>query len=325
MAEQNGQPAARLCPACAGQFDPEGAQRCPVCGFARKSDDGGDVADWLNDRLGGASEVELRLPHDIPADWHLTRRALLHAVQRAGLWAEGVRVSGLWSRWNRFHVTIRRPPSPEWSHRVGLVVLCCQRDLALAIKRVGELAERMAEVVLMIDLDEVPPETDVLAPLSNVRSVCRRLRGNFSAQRNAATRMIGSDWVLHLDADEEVSESLLSELPKQIAFAERHGLAVLGLPRQNWVDGKLSDVYPDYQFRLHRVDQKWTRKVHEVPVACVKRWREVWRMSADSQAAIIHHLTREGLAEKAKLYDSIEDGMGRTDGIRSILQEKEDE
>ncbi|MFP4354887.1 MAG: hypothetical protein ACLFUJ_07150 [Phycisphaerae bacterium] len=252
----------------------------------------------------------------------MTPRALLHLIQRAGVFSEGVSLSGWRSRLPWIRATFRPdrpeiPPTP-----VSLIILCCRRDLDQAIGLVNSFAERFDETILMIDAEK--PDQQVLDLLQvDCRVYARSLQGDFSAQRNAAVEKARSCWVLHLDADETPSEALLAELPYWIHLARRHRLRVIGVPRQNWVDGELSEVYPDYQFRLHRADQKWVRKVHEVPEACEKRWRQVWRIPAQSDAVILHHLTRAGMGEKARFYDTIQQGMGQTEGIRSILDRKE--
>lgn len=37
------------------------------------------------------------------------------------------------------------------------------------------------------------------------------------------------------------------------------------MPRVNLIDGKRTQVYPDYQYRLHKKDIKWVNPVHEIP------------------------------------------------------------
>jgi hypothetical protein len=215
----------------------------------------------------------------------------------------------------------QRPPAPP--AKVSLIVLCCPKDQAEAAELVGRIGGRFAETIVMADADEPPAELACLASPA-VRIVPRRLEGDFSAQRNAAVRLVRHRWVLHLDADEQPSDALLDQLSEWIDLARRHGLSVLGIPRQNWVDGVLSEVYPDYQFRLHHSDERWTRRVHELPAACLQHWRQVWRLPATGNAMILHRLTRQGVAKKAEFYDSIVPGAGRTGGIRQILEQLED-
>jgi hypothetical protein len=245
-------------------------------------------------------------------------------AQRAGVFSEGMALSGWRSRLPWIRATFRADWPEIPAAEVSLIVLCCEKDLNEAVGLVNRYGDRFAEAILMVDAEQ-PDERIFEALETECRVYARGLDGDFSAQRNAAIDKARCRWVLHLDADETPSEALLAELGYWIDLAERHRLRVIGVPRQNWVDGELSDVYPDYQFRLHRADQGWVRKVHEVPAACVKRWREVWRIPAEADAVILHHLTKQGLGEKAKFYDTIQQGMGQTEGIRSILETKENE
>ncbi|MBK7868197.1 MAG: glycosyltransferase family 2 protein [Ignavibacteriales bacterium] len=88
----------------------------------------------------------------------------------------------------------------------------------------------------------------------------------FAAQKEFALRNCTNDWVLSLDADEEVSEELQKEI-KQILLK---GAVADGfyIPRKTFFNGqwiKSCGWYPGYQLRLFRKDKTTLtkRKVHE--------------------------------------------------------------
>ena len=92
---------------------------------------------------------------------------------------------------------------------------------------------------------------------------------NYTEQRNAALDAADemTDWVLFVDADERVTDSLAEEIRQKIRLPEYAGWRI---PRHNYIFGILTKGagwYPDYQTRLLRVGQAYydtRRKVHEV-------------------------------------------------------------
>lgn len=75
-----------------------------------------------------------------------------------------------------------------------------------------------------------------------------------------------SDWILSLDADEEVTRELASEI---MQLSESEAISGYFIPRKNIIFGKWirhTGWYPDYQLRLFRADKgRFAEKqVHEV-------------------------------------------------------------
>src|SRR3989344_1136119 len=58
---------------------------------------------------------------------------------------------------------------------------------------------------------------------------------NFASQRNFALSKAGNDWVLSLDADEEISQELREEISKAIETEKFDGYLI---PRKNIIFGK---------------------------------------------------------------------------------------
>ncbi len=71
--------------------------------------------------------------------------------------------------------------------------------------------------------------------------------------KNAALALARHDWVLSLDADEEVSRALAAEIPSFLGRPDRERFAGARFPRKVWFLGRWilhGDWYPDYSLRL---------------------------------------------------------------------------
>jgi len=102
---------------------------------------------------------------------------------------------------------------------------------------------------------------------------------NFSRQRQRALELIGSDWVLFLDADERIPPALATEIRRALGTP---GVAGYWIPRENVFWGRTlrgGGWWPDPQMRLMRTALARydpDRAVHEVaevagPSACLTR------------------------------------------------------
>ena len=125
--------------------------------------------------------------------------------------------------------------------------------------------------------------------------------GFVEAARNFAVRLAQGDWILVIDADEEIPSTLANTL-KSIAEGKNHkklleqqivtksdDLTHVLVPRKNIIFGKWiehSGWWPDYQIRFFKKGKvKWTGKIHEDPktlgVGC--------SFLPNEDLAIIHH------------------------------------
>lgn len=76
----------------------------------------------------------------------------------------------------------------------------------------------------------------------------------FGAQKNRALALASSDWVLSIDADEQVSEALRQALLNAL---QNPAYTAWEMPRRSWYCGRFmrySGWYPDYVTRLFRRD-----------------------------------------------------------------------
>ena len=113
--------------------------------------------------------------------------------------------------------------------------------------------------------------------------------------RETLKQMAKYDYVLFLDADEELSSSVIDELKKIYSKYD-----VIKNPRKNMVFGswvKHSRWWPDYQIRLFKKTALvWPKKIHQQPEV----QGTVYELPVDEKYAIIHHN-----------YDSIDDYIVR--------------
>ncbi len=126
---------------------------------------------------------------------------------------------------------------------------------------------RFADRILVFD--SYSSDDTVAIAQSSGADIFQHEFDNYAEQRNAALDAADemTDWVLFVDADERVTDTLAAEVRQKIALPEYAGWR---LPRHNYIFGVLTKGagwYPDYQTRLLRVGQAYydtRRQVHEV-------------------------------------------------------------
>jgi glycosyltransferase involved in cell wall biosynthesis len=107
---------------------------------------------------------------------------------------------------------------------------------------------------------------------------------DFASQRNRAAAWARGDWILMVDADEEVTAALRDEIAVRLQQATA---AAFWIPRRNVLFGAVlahGDQWPDWQLRLYRRGAgRYVGAVHErlVVDGAVARLR----------AALLHHST----------------------------------
>jgi len=132
------------------------------------------------------------------------------------------------------------------------------------------IAETLAGVSFSDDivvLDSFSEDGTVALAAKAGAKVISRVFDNFSAQKNWAleTHQFKYDWILLVDADERVDQTLALEIATVI---EKDNHAGFFIPRKNVFLGtwlRWGGMYPDYQMRLFRVGSALFEKriVHE--------------------------------------------------------------
>lgn len=203
----------------------------------------------------------------------------------------------------------RRTVDLRQSLSVGVIARATEIEACVELCR--DASRFAGEVVFMLDTEE---KTAAAEWRDRLEQACggaalsvqaHPLNGDFAAQRNRVQAAASRPWVLQLDTDERLNEAAVGALPWLIADQEKKGRLAVGLARQNLVDGRLSDHFPDVQYRLCHRSLRYRNRVHETPDL---RW---WQAIAFVGGAIEHRLERERVLARSLVYEGIETGAGR--------------
>jgi len=201
---------------------------------------------------------------------------------------------------------------------VSLGVICrpAERDSVLAA--LPAQAAWAADVAVLLDAAPAPARAVAVPGFSPgaVRVAARPLAGDFAAQRNALQDLARSAWMLQLDADESLDPATGTRLSALAALAEAGAVVSVGLPRRNRVDGILSDVYPDVQYRLNRTAIRYAGRVHERP-ALPGGWKQSF---IALHGAIDHALTGAHVRARSQRYEALDPGRGRVEERDALLR-----
>ncbi len=233
--------------------------------------------------LDPAGEAELRHPHATRA-----ARAALSRLEEAGT----------------------RP--------VSLGLICRPAECEAVLAALPAIATFSDDVVLLLDGPPSPPEAVVAEglPPGAVRVASRPLDGDFAAQRNALHDLARHGWMLQLDADETLDPATARLLPALAALAEAGDVVSVGLARRNRVEGVLSDVFPDVQYRLNRRTVRYGGRVHERPLL-----DGGWRRSLIAlHGAIDHAMSGAHVRARSRRYEALAPGQGRVEEEEALLR-----
>jgi glycosyltransferase involved in cell wall biosynthesis len=130
---------------------------------------------------------------------------------------------------------------------VCTITLNEERNLPRALASVRGVADE----IVVVDCGSKDRTKEIARALG--AKVITRAWTDFAEQKNAAAEAASNDWILSLDADEELSPKLRNSLLEW--KQEEPEFAVYELSRRVWYLGawiKHSGWYPDYQWRLYR-------------------------------------------------------------------------
>lgn len=143
------------------------------------------------------------------------------------------------------------------------VVILTKNEEANISKLLASLS--LADEILVID-DNSTDKTVSIAEKLGAKVHKHSLDNNFAAQRNFGLAKANGDWVLFVDADEEVSKELVNEIIQLInnPLIKTEGYF---LHRQDYLWGKLMTGTEAGRTKLLRLIKKgrgkWARRVHE--------------------------------------------------------------
>jgi glycosyltransferase involved in cell wall biosynthesis len=143
---------------------------------------------------------------------------------------------------------------------VTIITLNEEKDLPRAVASVSSLADE----IIVVDCGSTD-KTVALAEKLGCKVFFRDF-DNYSNQKNYAQGLAGGEWILSLDADEEVSRELSEEVKRAIKSRD---FDAYSLPRKNIILGKFIK-YARWQPELdrhvwlwRREKGRWTGDVHE--------------------------------------------------------------
>ncbi len=184
-----------------------------------------------------------------------------------------------------------------------LGVMCRDHELSSVLEKCAGFGDEFAECIVVVDQPntwqtalEIPQHCKVLT---------RHLDRDFGSQRSHIQDLSESDWVLQIDADEDLTVETVRKLRRLATLAAEQDVVSIGLPRKNFVGSRLSDLYPDIQYRVNRRGVRYEGKVHERPI-------RPWQISMIAVGLDISHVLDEAHVEqRSHLYDEISPGNGR--------------
>lgn len=157
-----------------------------------------------------------------------------------------------------------------------------EKNLPRAIASVKKLADE----IVVVDMESTD-KTREIAKKTGAKVFTHKPTGYVEPARNFALSKATGDWILILDADEEIPTDLSQEL-KQIS-ANSESADFYRLPRKNIVFDKWlqhSRWWPDYNVRFFRKGAvKWLDTIHSVP----QTEGMGAELPAEERLAIIHH------------------------------------
>src|SRR5215467_10325466 len=174
------------------------------------------------------------------------------------------------------------------------------------ILRTLESVREIASEVIIVDSGSTD-STVLLAKDRGAKVFYEPWKG-FAAQKNSALAKAASEWILSLDADEEVSAQLAASIKTLLQSGELPRFPGYTMNRRNiymgrWI--KHAGYYPDPKLRLIR------RGAAEFELRAVHEDIKMSGPRGHLQGDLIHHAypTLEGFIEHANRYSSLGAGM----------------
>jgi len=195
-----------------------------------------------------------------------------------------------------------------------LSVCIITRDEEANIVRTLESVKSIADEIIVVDSGSTD-NTVALAKSCGAKVFVEEWKG-FAAQKNSALAKAAGEWILSLDADEEVSPELAASIkkllkaPQPAAAFDGYMVARRNMYLNRWI--RRSGYYPDRKLRLVKREraQFEDRAVHED----MKMKGATGRLEGD----LIHHAypKLENFIAHANRYSSL--GAGMVTGERKV-------
>lgn len=156
-----------------------------------------------------------------------------------------------------------------------------EKNLPNAISSIKSIASEIVVVDMYSEDDTVE-----IAKKYGAKVFEHKKTGYVEPARDFAISKATNDWILILDADEEVTKSLVNKLKEIIKNPKAD---YYRLPRKNMIFGKWmkhTRWWPDYNIRFFKKGYvSWSEEIHAVPIT----QGEGADLSVKEESAIIHH------------------------------------
>ncbi|MFH0937184.1 MAG: glycosyltransferase family 2 protein [Candidatus Daviesbacteria bacterium] len=177
-----------------------------------------------------------------------------------------------------------------------------------------------ADEIIVCDMNSEDRTVDIAKKLGAKIVLHKRL--NFvEPARNYAISKASNEWVLIVDADEEIPEELAKKL--QDICQKPQGVEFVEIPRKNIIFNKWMQAsfwWPDYNIRFFKKGfVVWSDKIHSKP----KVSGEGLKLFAEEQMAIIHYnyQTISQFVERMNRYSGIQAKELELEGVKFNWQD----
>jgi len=137
-----------------------------------------------------------------------------------------------------------------------------EKNIARCLNSVGPIADE----IIIVDSGSTDKTLDIAREYTK-KIFVNPWQNDFASQRNYALQKTTGEWVLSIDADEELPAELAEEIKQFLASNKSRDYAGMRVPRKNIIFGKWlrhGESWPDLQLRLFRSGNYYRRAVHEV-------------------------------------------------------------
>ena len=190
---------------------------------------------------------------------------------------------------------------------MSLSVIITTKDHEAIIERALK-SVKFADEILVVDLESSDDTVQIVKKYTDKVFTHKNL-GYVEPIRNFSISKAVGDWILIIDADEEVSPGLRQAIKGIVQAKNQADLPdCFYLPRRNlifkkWI--KKAGWWPDYQLRLFRKGHvEWSDQIHSVPITK----GEVKEFPAQEKFTLIHHNYQSiaEFVERSNRYSSIQ-------------------
>src|SRR3989344_3516029 len=156
-----------------------------------------------------------------------------------------------------------------------------ERNIEQAIRSV-----EWADEIIVCDMHS-DDQTIEIAGKMGAKVVFHKKEGYVEPARNFAISKASNEWILIVDADEVITETLARRLQEIANVTEQ--IDYVRIPRKNVIFGHFmrhSGWWPDYKVRFFRKGQvRWTDRIHRPP----ETLGQGLDLPADEKFAFVHH------------------------------------